>query len=190
MQRIALTGGFCSGKSTVAKMFESLGLKRLDADEVVHQLLSSSEEVWKKIEKIFGTKDRQKLGEIVFKDDEKRKKLEEIVHPKVKEVLEGQIKELELQGVKKVLLEIPLLFEAGWNRANPDDLIIVVEAEHAIQIERAKKKWSLSEAEIEARINAQLPLSEKVKKADFVIHNDGDLEATKAQVKEIFGKCG
>lgn len=188
----ALTGGVATGKSTVARMFAELGMETLDADAIVHQLMTPRQTAWREIVKTFGRAilnsddqiDRVRLGQIVFHDAVKRKQLEAILHPKVRLEMEQQEKEIESKGVKNLLLEIPLLFETGWDQEKKFDSIIVVAADRATQIKRAMAKTGLSKGEIEARIASQLPLSEKEAKADYTINNGADLNSTKKQVAE------
>ncbi len=194
MKLIALTGGFGTGKSTVARMLEEFGLARIDADILAHEVTQPDRTAWRQIVIQFGEAilmsdrnlDRAKLAEIIFHDPVQRRTLEAIIHPKVRETMHKKILEFRQQGYKQVILEIPLLFEAGWNVDEPLDAIVVVTADEKTQIERAKKKFKLSETEIRARIQAQLPLEKKAKKATFVIDNGKDLAATKTQVEKLF----
>ena len=196
MKRYALTGGFATGKSTVGRMFEDLGIPRIDADVLVHKLLEPGTEVWNQIVATFGEAilqndgliDRPKLADIVFHDPVKRKKLEAIVHPKVRESIDLETKKLSDAGHEKILVEIPLLFEAGWNKEKKWDAILVVTADEKTQLERAVKKFGLSAEAVQARIAAQLPLAEKEKKATFVIDNGKDQAHTQAQVEAILKK--
>lgn len=194
MKLIALTGGFGTGKSTVGRLFEDLGIPRIDADVLAHELMQPDRVAWQQIVSRFGediltpdrTIDRQKLGEIVFSDPVQRRTLEAIIHPKVREAMHKKIEELRKQGAKRVMLEIPLLFEAGWNVEEPLDAIIVVTADDKTQAERAKKKFGLSEAAIKARIASQLPLEKKAKQATFTVDNNKDPANTKKQVEKVF----
>lgn len=196
MKRIALTGGFATGKSTVGRMFEDMGIPRIDADQLTHEVTAPDRTAWKQIVSAFGEEvlmgdrnlDRRKLADIVFSNPEQRKKLEAIIHPRVRETMHRRIDDLKAKGHHRVLLEIPLLFEAGWDRDEPLDAIVVVTADEKTQLERAKKKFGFDDAAIRARIRSQLPLEEKVKRAGFVIDNSGDPEASKAQVAALFKK--
>ncbi|MDO8494788.1 MAG: dephospho-CoA kinase [Deltaproteobacteria bacterium] len=196
MKRIALTGGFGTGKSTVAKMFEERGIPCIDADQAVHELLADNASVKEQVLTAFGNVvlnksreiDRYKLGNIVFKDPALRKKLEAILHPKVASIMDWMSQELANQGYPMVLLEIPLLFEAGWEKGNLSDVIVVVSSRPEIQLERMKMTRHLSEEEIQDRIHAQLPLAEKEKRADFVIENNGNLEALEQEVEALIQK--
>lgn len=196
MKKIALTGGFGTGKSTVGRMFEDLGCPRIDADILSHEVILPQTPAWREIVAEFGESllqpdgqiDRKKLGEIVFHDPAIRKRLEAIIHPRVRQAMYAALEGLEKKGLSKVLLDIPLLFEVGWDRSEKWDAIIVVTADEKTQIERAKKKFGLDETQIRLRLKAQLPLAEKTKKATVVIDNNGDVQKTRAQVEAIFKK--
>lgn len=193
MKRLALTGGFATGKSTVAKMFEEAGIPRLDADEIVHELMAPGTAVWKEIVAAFGkgicnpdrTIARDRLGDIIFADAEKQARLEAIIHPRVRQKMLEEARRLEKAGEAAVVLEIPLLFEAGWDREEKWDAVIVVTCDGETQKKRARQKFGFNEKDIRARIAAQLPLAEKVKKADYVIDNSGPLENTLQGVKSL-----
>lgn len=194
MKRIALTGSFATGKSTVAKMFEALGIPSLDADTIAHQLTLPDEPAWHEIVATFGegilkkdrTIDRKKLADIVFQNPAQLYQLEAILHPKVREKMDQESARLESRGEAAVLLEIPLLFETKWDEEEAWEAILVVVTTPERQMEQGKKKFNLTEEEVFARIQAQLPLEEKAKRADYVIDNSGDLENTKTQVQSIF----
>lgn len=193
MKRLALTGGFATGKSTVAKMFEESGIPWIDADEIVHQLMEPKAPAWQEIVDGFGkailnpdqTIARDQLGQIIFADPNKQARLEAIIHPRVRQKVQAEVRRLESEGHPACLLEIPLLFEVGWDQEEKWDAIIVVTCDPKTQIKRARQKFGFSEQDIQARIAAQLPLSEKVKKADFVIDNTGDVETTRKQVQGV-----
>jgi len=166
---IGLTGGVATGKSTVAGIFRGLGVRTIDTDKIAHKLLEKPI-VKKIVVRLFGTSDRKKLARIVFNDPKKRRKLEKILHP------------LIFKGVKRVakgvvIIEVPLLFEAGWDKYF--DKTIVVSCSVAVQRKRCPKKFL-------NRIKTQMPLAKKKKRADFVINNSGSKIKTKRQVKRIF----
>lgn len=173
-----------------------MGLPRIDADHLTHEAMIPHAPAWREIVAEFGegilqndgTIDRKKLGKLVFANPALRKRLEAIIHPKVRQAMDAAAEALRKKGAVAVLLEIPLFFEAKWDEQETWDAIVVVEASEKTQIERAKKKFGLSEEEIRARLVAQLPLSEKAKKADYVIDNNGDLVQTRTQVEAVFKK--
>ncbi|MBI4223609.1 MAG: dephospho-CoA kinase [Deltaproteobacteria bacterium] len=193
MKRLALTGGFATGKSTVARMFMEAGIPWINADELVHQLMAPGTTVWEEIVEAFGqsilkadrTIARDRLGDIIFADPQKQARLEAIIHPRVRQQILEKVRRLEAAGEKAVLLEIPLLFEAGWDQEEKWDAIIVVTCDAKTQAKRARQKFGFNEKEIRARLNAQLPMQAKVKRADFVIDNNGTHEETKKQVHGV-----
>lgn len=185
---LGITGGFGSGKSTVAGMFKSGNTKIIDADSLAHGLMRPGSRVYKKIISAFGRGilgkkkaiDRRRLGKIVFLNKEKLGKLNRIVHPQVIRLLKKQIKD---SGRKIIILDVPLLIEAGLkDLANK---IIVVKAAREKQVQRLIKKTSLGREDILRRINAQHPLSRKLRIADFIIDNSGTIKQTEKQVESL-----
>ena len=188
MTILGLTGSFGSGKSTVAQMFAKEGAKVIDADEVTHRLMQIGEPTYDEILEEFGsdvlekdrTIDRKKLGKIVFKNDELLKKLEEIIHPKVREEIR---KFLEThKNAPLVIVSAPLFYETNMNEMV--DKTIVVGVDEKVRYERLKEK-KITAAEAKRRLDHQIPQEEKVKKADIIIDNSGTLEDTEKRVKII-----
>jgi len=188
---IGLTGGVATGKTTVARMFENLGAKVISADDAVHRLLEPNTEVWKRVREEFGEEvltsdgniDRVRLGDLVFRDSEKRARLESIIHPPVIEYLRREAEAFRA-GEGVLILEIPLLVEVG--AYDLIDKVLVVTAEQVSQISRLKKRYGISRKEAILRITSQLPLAEKVKHADWVISTEGTLGSTKKQVERVW----
>lgn len=182
---IYLTGGIGTGKSTVAKMFEEFGVEVIDADKIVHEILETDQYVKDKVISIFGKDilqsgriDRRKLGSIVFEDREKLQILENIVHPKVLEIMAKKISESQSE---MVLIEIPLLFEKKMD-LHPS---VLVYCPKEFQMKRVKERDNLPDKEIENRLNSQIDIEEKKKLADYVIDNSGSLEETRKQVQDL-----
>ncbi len=190
MLLVGITGGVASGKSVVRKMFEELGAEGLDADEICHRNLDRMREV---IREEFGEEfvdkegriDRRRLGRLIFQDEKARKRLESLLHPFVEKKLQEVKKRYKDKDVV-VVCEIPLLFEVGWE--DKFDCIIVVIRDEDKRREFLKREMGLTDEEIEGRFSAQLPLSEKEKKAHWVIDNNGSLEDTRIQVKKIWDR--
>ncbi len=190
---IGLTGGFASGKTTVASIFKALGAKVIDADLIAHQAICPGELAYRKVVKAFGQEvlnkdlsiNRHKLGKIVFARQNLLKLLNRIVHPEVVRRIKRQIK---LSPKGPVVLDAPLLVEAGL--ACLMDSIIVVKLPLTEQIKRAKKRDGLKKEDVLKRIKAQSSLSDKVRLADFVIDNSGSRAKTKKQVMQICYKMG
>jgi dephospho-CoA kinase len=190
MLKVGLTGSIGTGKSSVNKLFKELGAYTLDADKIVHDLLKR-EDIKKEIEKHFGNVfdengniDRKKLASIVFNNKEKKKILENIIHPKVREEINNQIKNIEkIDKDFIVIVEVPLLIETGSYKDY--DIVIVVYAPFEKQLERLLSK-GFSKEEALKRINSQMSIEEKLKYADIVINNSSDFENLKKEVIKAF----
>ncbi|HUV03550.1 MAG TPA: dephospho-CoA kinase [Armatimonadota bacterium] len=189
---IGLTGGVATGKTTVAGMFKALGAKVLSADEIVHEMLQPGSNVWSAIVDEFGDGilgedgriDRRKLAETVFSDTEKRLRLEAITHPPVLEFLAAEAERFRNTGQGVLMLEIPLLVETA--SLGLVDKVLVVSAEQDTQIRRLQKRYSLTREEAKLRIRSQLPMSEKIKHADWVVSTEGALRSTREQVERVW----
>ena len=191
---IGLTGGIASGKSTVSKMLGELGLPIVDADIIARQVVERGEDAYQKIVKQFGEDiltdegniDRKKLGAIIFANSEKRKLLNEIVHPAVRAEMKRQIDKHSSEGHERIVLDIPLLFES--NLQSMVDKIIVVYIPKELQLQRLMKRDGSTEEEALQRIQSQMPIEEKKSLADAVLHNSGSIEETKEQLIQLFKK--
>ncbi|AAC07761.1 dephospho-CoA kinase [Aquifex aeolicus] len=189
MKRIGLTGNIGCGKSTVAQMFRELGAYVLDADKLIHSFYRKGHPVYEEVVKTFGKGildeegniDRKKLADIVFKDEEKLRKLEEITHRALYKEIEKITKNLSEDTL--FILEASLLVEKGTYK-NYDKLIVVY-APYEVCKERAIKR-GMSEEDFERRWKKQMPIEEKVKYADYVIDNSGSIEETYKQVKKVY----
>jgi len=188
---LGITGGFGTGKTTVASMFAKLGALVLDADKMAHGVIMPGRPGYRKVISLFGADilsrnkriDRKLLGKIVFSDPGKLKALNSVIHPEVismmKDVIEG-----EGSRGRVIVLDVPLLVESGL--ADRVDRVIVVSAKRKKQIARCLKKWKLSKADIAKRIRSQMPLSVKRRSADFIIDNNGSLQKTRKAVENIW----
>ncbi|ACI19583.1 dephospho-CoA kinase [Dictyoglomus thermophilum] len=184
--KIGITGGIGTGKSLVSNILKELGIIVISADEIVRELQKDPYYL-QKIREIFGDNvfdkgnlDRKKLAKIIFSDSDARRKLENLLHPPVLEEIKKKLEELKERDI--IAVEVPLLFEVGiedWF-----DEIWVVYAPFELQLERIVNRDNISKEDAVARIRAQIPIEEKLKKADFVIYNDKDIESTKNQIKE------
>ena len=192
---IGVTGGFGTGKSTVAGMFKRLGAVVLDADVIAHELMEPKQLAWRQIIKAFGsgilnedeTVNRRQLAAVVFRNAQRRRKLEAILHPKVMREIRRRLHELRRsRRVKAVVLDVPLLVEVGAQRLA--DAIVVVTALPAVQRQRLQHKYGLSGEELDARIAAQWDLSAKAALADAVVENSGSVNATRTQVTRLWNR--
>jgi len=186
---IGLTGGFGSGKSTVAGMLRDLGARVIDADKVAHQLYQPGTPAFDEVVQAFGREivgergeiDRKKLGQKVFSNPQALKRLNAVLHPRishrVKETLEGWRGE----GVKVAVVEAALLLEAGWGPL-VDQLWVTVASQAKVK-ERLRASKDLTDEEIDARLASQMPVEEKTKGADVVINTDGTLDQVREEVE-------
>lgn len=193
---IGLTGGIASGKSTVSNMLKDLGIPVIDADEEARLAVEKGEKAYDQIVEYFGedilhadgTINRPKLGSIIFPNEQKRKVLNSIVHPAVRQnMLRKQEQYLE-EGHKFVVLDIPLLFESKLTHLV--DKIILVFVNEQTQLARLMARNNFTEVEANERIASQLPLREKLQWADQVIDNNGTIEETRQQLLSILTKWG
>ena len=192
MKVIGLTGGIGSGKSTVSQFLGELGAVILDADKVGHEAFKPGTEIWRQVVAAFGNQivtpdgdiDRERLGKIVFGSSEARTRLNQIMHPPMYDMIKSQLEEYRRQGVSVVVLEAPLLLEAGWTSL-VDEVWVTVAPEAAV-LKRLGERTGLSEQESVKRIRSQLSTEERVKHADVVIDTDCDLGELKAKVEELW----
>ncbi|WP_312096244.1 dephospho-CoA kinase [Niallia sp.] len=191
---VGLTGGIASGKSTISSYYQSLNISIIDADVESRLAVEIGEPAYEKIVAHFGkeilhldgTINRQKLGEIIFSNEQERTVLNSIVHPDVRRRMDEKQRLAVDAGDKIVILDIPLLFENKLNQTV--DRTILVYVDQDIQIARLMKRNDLSYEQAVNRINAQMPLQEKKSLADEVINNNGSLEDSLQQAKGILEK--
>lgn len=174
-------------------MFEELGARIIDADDVARAVVEPGEPAWKDIADEFGKEvlepggriNRKKLAEIVFSDEARRGKLNDITHPRIKERIKGLLREYEKGGAQVVMIEATLIVERGGLRSLIDGLIVVT-ADEETQIERLVREKGYTRDEAVSRLGAQMPAGEKVKYGDYVIDNSGPLEDTRRRVNEVW----
>lgn len=192
MRIIGLTGGYGSGKSTVAEFLAELGAAIIDADKVGHEVFKPGTKAWREVVGVFGqgiistdgTIDRRKLGKIVFRDPDARVRLNHIMHPRIRERVEALVEEQEKVGADIVVIEAPLLLEAGWK--SKVDEVWVTSAPQAKVISRLREQKGIPESESLARINTQLSDEERIQQADVVIYTDCTLDELKDRVVELW----
>ena len=188
---IGLTGGIASGKSTVSQMFRELGVAVIDADQIAREIVEPGEPAYDEIVETFGEAvvgedgrlDREELGDVVFNDDAARSKLDAITHPRIGQRMMEKAGRAHEQGADWVLYDAALIVEN--NLQDAFDALIVVAADPEIQRRRLVERDGITRGEAQARLDAQMPLSEKIDVADYVIDNNGTLEETRRQVESL-----
>ncbi len=192
---LGVTGGIATGKSTVSKMLEELGAPIIDFDVLAREVVEPGKPAYEQIKAFFGhqvlaedgTIDRKKLSDIVFKDMEKRKKLESFTHPQIGVEFLQKVMEITASDPNAIIqVAVPLLIEV--NLTHLFHKILLVYTPRETQIERLMERDGISEEEAGRILDAQLPIDEKVGFADFVINNEKGLEETRKQVEALWRK--
>lgn len=194
MKKIGLTGGIATGKSNVARCFATCGAAVVDADYIVHDMYANNRELQNAILRAFGpqvltasgTVDRNALGAAVIGSPEQLRKLESLVHPRVREQIRTQARDFADRGFLICILDIPLLFESGGNWDL--DSIVVAYCSQEEQLLRIERRYGCTREEAEARTAIQLPLPEKIKRANFIIDTNGSPEETQEQTRKVYAE--
>ena len=185
---IGLTGGIGSGKSTVSRLFEARGVQVIDADLVARQVVEPGQAALDQIRQRFGPQvistsgelDRQRLRQIVFADEEKRAELEALLHPII---LSEMLRQGRQARSAYVIFAIPLLLETG--QQEHVDRILVIDADEQTRRQRVRLRDNLSDAEIDAIMQAQWPRDERLAAADDIITNNGTTDSLNDQVEAL-----
>jgi dephospho-CoA kinase len=190
---VGLTGGVASGKTAASQVLKEEGAYIIDADQIARELVQPQKPAWNELIRAFG-KDilqedgsihRKKLAEKVFADPKQRKRLNQILHPRIKEEMGRRTKEIGQKDPEAiVVIDAPLLVELGDHYEM--DKLIVVTSTQTQQIERLKERDGIGPEAALKILSSQMPLGEKVKLADFIIGNEGSLEETKKRAREVF----
>jgi len=190
---VGLTGGIATGKSEVSKIFKTLGAYLIDADEIARDLLNPKAPTWKKVVDCFGPDillpdqriDRKRLADLVFDDPNKLAALNAILHPVVFAEEERRRQAIECADPQAVvILDVPLLIETKAH--NRVDKVIVVTADPKTQLKRLMKRNGLSKQEAQKRIQAQIPLKEKEKYADYLVDSRDSITKIEVRIRQIF----
>ena len=192
MKIIGLTGGIGSGKSTVAKLLAELGAYVLDADKLGHEAFKPGTAGWRDIITAFGKDilkpdneiDRAKLGRMVFGKPQSLDRLNNIMHPRILELVKNRLAQLREEGVRVVVLEVILLIEAGWTPLV--DEVWVTAASEATILKRLKNRSGYSEEESLSRIRSQMTNEDRAKHGEVVIDTDCSLAELKTRVKALW----
>ena len=188
---VGLTGGIATGKSTVAAIFAARGAAVVDADQIARSLQEPGQPCFRQIVQAFGPEmvgddgwlDRARLATLVFGDSAARRRLEDIMHPAIRQAVDAALARAEADGACIGMVEAALILEAGQRERY--DCLVVVAASPAAQLERLMRQRGLAEAEARRRMAAQWSTAAKTAAADFVIDNDGDLAVTAAQADAV-----
>ena len=188
MKVIGLTGGIASGKSTVSRYLREKGAAILDADAIAHALAEPGGSLYLAYHQHFGAAvlqedgqlNRAAIGKIVFSQPEERAWIDRSAHPLIQAEIKRQLAEKKRQDVPLIVLDVPLLFESGWDKMTEENCL--VDVSEAVQLARLMQRDGYDEQAARARIAAQMPLVEKRRRADRLIDNNGDLPATLRQV--------
>lgn len=189
---VGLTGGIASGKSTVVNFFKELGAYVIDWDVLAREVVCPHLRAWREIVEYFSKEvlnedlsiNRARLAKMVFGDREKLDKLNEMTHPRIIEEDARMAEEIRRADPSALIIkDVPLLIEIGFHKRV--DKVVVVYASEENRLRRLEEK-GFSREDALSRVRAQLPLSEKIKLADFVIYNDGSFKETKKQVEKVY----
>lgn len=191
---IGLTGGIASGKSTVSRLFESRGIPVIDADKIAKDVVRLGSPGLQKITQAFGPDilsaggdlDRKKMGALVFSKPEHLATLEAIIHPLVQSEVQQLRQKFESQGHKLIVYDVPLLFEK--NMQAQFEGVVLVWCDLEKQKQRLKERDKLNDSEVQARLSAQVPTSEKKKSANWLIENNSTKEVLEQNFEAVLRK--
>jgi len=189
---IGLTGGIGTGKSEVSHILRDLGAVVIESDKVAHQSYEPGAKAHGLIVNQFGEDvldgsgfiDRKTLGEIVFSDPARRLDLEKIVWPATRELTLALLKKETERGTEVVVVEVPKLFESGWDKVA--DVVWTVEAPLSVVSQRVKRRSGMSKSDTRARVAAQLTRQDRVARADIAIENGATLEDLRNQISKLW----
>lgn len=189
---VGLTGGIATGKSTVSAQLRAAGLPIVDADLVAREVVEPGTHTLEAIKLAFGGQiitngvlDRQQLGQRVFSHPAELARLNAIIQPAISAAMTDKINFWRQQKTPILILDVPLLFERGYDTQQCVDKIIVVTADAQQQLARLKARDHLDDQQARARIQSQMPLAEKVAQADYVIDNTGDAAQLQVQIQQL-----
>ncbi len=192
---VGLTGGIATGKTAVASMLSELGAVLIDFDVLARRVVEPGRPAWRDIVSCFGeqvlaedrTIDRRRLGEIVFADEARRRKLESFTHPRIAELFVAEVQRIRESEPEAIIqAAVPLLIEADMQ--SMFNHVVVVFAPEEVQVERLMARDGLTREDAEARIRAQMAITDKLTYADSVIDNGGSLEDTRRQVEDLWAR--
>ncbi|MEZ4484922.1 MAG: dephospho-CoA kinase [Syntrophotaleaceae bacterium] len=193
---LGVTGGIASGKTAVAQIFKELGAVVVGADELAREVVRPGSSTLQKIVEYFGdralladgTLNRPLLAELIFNDPQARSALNRVTHPAIAALAEKRLRQAEQAGASLVIYDAPLLYEAGADRQV--DKVLVVAVDEEVQLRRLMARDGVGREQALARIAAQMPLAEKIARADYVVDNSGSPRETRRQVSALLERLG
>ena len=191
---IAITGGIGSGKSLVASLFETWGAAIVDADQLAREVVAAGSPGLLEIQRTFpdeqlilagGSLNRSKLASLIFADPVSRRKVEAILHPRIRQLWLKKLNDLQSAGKPVIVYVVPLYFESG-QKMDEIEKVILVSAPDDLKISRIMARDGFPREAAELRLKAQLPDSEKIPKSDYVIYNYSTVDAVTDKAREVF----
>ena len=190
MKIVGLTGGISSGKSTVSSYLKQLKIPVIDADEVARKVVEPNSQGAIEIRKAFGSDvfeedgslNRQKLGALIFSNAENRQKLDDLLQPLIKIMILDEIEEYRQKGENMIVLDLPLLFEKHYEKLCEEIIVVYIPKE--LQLERLMKRNQYTKQEALSRIDSQLSIEEKRKRATVLLDNQGTIQQLYQQVEQ------
>ena len=190
MKIVGLTGGISSGKSTVSSYFKQLEIPVIDADEVARKVVEPNSQGAREIRKAFGSDvfeedgslNRQKLGALIFSNAENRQKLDDLLQPLIKIMILDEIEEYRQKGENMIVLDLPLLFEKHYEKLCEEIIVVYIPKE--LQLERLMRRNQYTKQEALSRIDSQLSIEEKRKRATVLLDNQGTIQQLYQQVEQ------
>lgn len=190
MKIVGLTGGISSGKSTVSSYLKQLKIPVIDADEVARKVVEPNSQGAREIRKTFGSDvfeedgslNRQKLGSLIFSNAENRQKLDELLQPLIKIMILDEIEEYRQKGETMIVLDLPLLFEKQYEELCEEIIVVYIPKE--LQLERLMRRNQYTKQEALSRIDSQLSIEEKRKRATVLLDNQGTIQQLYHQVEQ------
>ena len=189
---IGLTGSIGTGKSEVTRLLQEFGAEVINADQVGHEAYTPHTDSWNEVVDAFGQDilqpdgeiDRRKLGAIVFADPGQMAKLNGIMHPRMAGMVAEKTEQMRSRGVKVVVVEAALMFEAGWETLV--DEVWATDSPLETVFQRLMSRNGLDEKEVRKRIKSQMDIQKRLDRADVVVDNSGDVAALEATVKSLW----